>query len=307
MNYKKEKLDIIVLMSTYNGEKYLDEQLKSIFNQKNVNIKVMVRDDGSNDETKIILNKWALNYPLTWLDGNNIGVGNSFMQLVYSAEKCDYYAFSDQDDVWKSDKLISGINILKTLPQEKLALYYSSYNIVDENLNILNENPNNFKPYNFGSSLLQCNPLGCSFIFNYAAKKFAENFLSENIRMHDTWMFRIVYATGNIIYDNTAHLLYRQHANNVSGANQTAFKRLKNRLKRIKSFFNGARIGSVKQVRRCCEEYITDKEKIEILKDITEYNKSFRNKLKVIFNKNLRLCSKLDTILFRIILLIGKA
>lgn len=103
---------VCVLMSTYNGEKFLEEQLESIFNQKGVEILLLVRDDASTDKTVEILRKFRNKYlgQMVILEGkNNIGWRASFLTLLYKAKEysCPYYAFSDQDDVWLENKLYS--------------------------------------------------------------------------------------------------------------------------------------------------------------------------------------------------------
>lgn len=94
-------MKVIVLMSTYNGEKYLKEQIDSILNQVKVEVFLMIRDDGSSDNTIAILKEYERqNRNIKIIKGKNIGVGNSFMQLLYNSAEAEYYAFADQDDVW---------------------------------------------------------------------------------------------------------------------------------------------------------------------------------------------------------------
>ena len=99
-------MEVMVLLSAYNGEKYLDTQLQSLREQIYEHVRVIVRDDGSTDNTIKILEKWHNKYPewLTWYSGTNIGYKKSFITLLYDAPESDYYAFCDQDDFWKEDK-----------------------------------------------------------------------------------------------------------------------------------------------------------------------------------------------------------
>ena len=98
---------VAILMSTYNGEKYLDEQIGSILAQEGVDVTLYIRDDGSSDRTAEIIKYYCKRYHnVSFTQGENLGVGNSFMQLVYDAKDVyDYYAFADQDDIWLRDKL----------------------------------------------------------------------------------------------------------------------------------------------------------------------------------------------------------
>lgn len=129
-----EEDNIIVMMSTYNGEKYIKEQIESIFSQKGVNIKLIVRDDGSNDLTRNIVEGFE-DERIELISGENLGWKESFNELVRYAGTCEFYAFSDQDDVWIPEKLKTGIAFIKgqTIP----CLYYCDAMIADENLNII--------------------------------------------------------------------------------------------------------------------------------------------------------------------------
>ena len=117
---RKESRKVAVLMSTYNGEKFLREQIESLFAQVGVDLTVYVRDDGSSDGTLEILRRYESEKFIVTV-GNNLGPANSFMELLYSVpDTYDYYAFSDQDDIWAPDKLSAGIQML----EEKGALLY---------------------------------------------------------------------------------------------------------------------------------------------------------------------------------------
>ena len=139
---------IQVLMSTYNGDEYLKEQIDSILAQDcekkaGTKLKLLIRDDGSKDGTQKILGEYAKKYPETieWYQGQNVGVIKSFFDLVVkSDEKADYYAFSDQDDYWHKDKLSAGITNIDKMSKEidtkknMPLLYCCSPRLVDENL-----------------------------------------------------------------------------------------------------------------------------------------------------------------------------
>lgn len=122
-----------VLLSTYNGEKYLKEQIESILKQKEVDIHLLVRDDGSSDSTIKILEEISnKNKKITFYKGKNIGPARSFMELLKKSEEADYYSFADQDDIWEENKIISAINKLKNTNEPEL--YLSALGIVNEKL-----------------------------------------------------------------------------------------------------------------------------------------------------------------------------
>lgn len=108
------KPTVSVLMSTYNGAKYIREQIDSILNQKDVNVELLIRDDGSSDNTAEICKEYQKkNTNIRFYQGENIGVGKSFMELLKKAPEADYYSFSDQDDVWLEDKLSRAVKMIK--------------------------------------------------------------------------------------------------------------------------------------------------------------------------------------------------
>ena len=105
--------NVTVLMSTYNGETYLKEQIDSILAQEGIRVKLLVRDDGSKDSTQQILDDYSKRGLLEWYKGENLKSARSFMNLVDTVSlDADYYAFSDQDDFWEKDKLSRAIDML---------------------------------------------------------------------------------------------------------------------------------------------------------------------------------------------------
>lgn len=124
---------VAILMSTYNGSRYLSEQIDSILCQEGADVTLYIRDDGSSDQTIDIIKKYAKKYQnIILTTGQNVGVGNSFMQLVYDCpDDFDYYAFSDQDDIWLKEKLKVAIDNIKQ--KDTPTLYASNQMLVDEN------------------------------------------------------------------------------------------------------------------------------------------------------------------------------
>ena len=127
---------VAVLMSTYNGENYMKEQIESILNQRgNFELDLWVRDDGSTDATKKILMQYEIEKKLHWYEGRNLKPALSFMDLIKHCENYDYYAFADQDDYWMPDKLLTGIMQIKDIKTP--SLYCSNAELVDDNLKSL--------------------------------------------------------------------------------------------------------------------------------------------------------------------------
>ena len=109
--------NICILISTYNGHLYLDEQLESLYQLEHSKIMIVIRDDGSDDQTQLIIEKWANILDISLTKGTNVGWRKSFMELIYNSPESDYYAFCDQDDIWLPNKLQVAIQKLKTMPQ----------------------------------------------------------------------------------------------------------------------------------------------------------------------------------------------
>ena len=209
---------VCVLMSTYNGEKYLQEQLDSIINQVGVNVRILVRDDGSTDSTKDILNNYKREGYLDWYSGTNLKSARSFMDLVNRAPESEYYAFSDQDDYWLPTKLQVAVNVLKSADSRKSALYYSRTTLVDENLLPIKQNTKKLNVLGMPSAFIINNASGCTMVFNSYLLKRVQEYNPQIIGMHDSWFYKICVVTGNQIFaDNHAYILYRQHDSNVLG------------------------------------------------------------------------------------------
>lgn len=227
---------IVVLMSTYNGEKYIREQLNSILNQKGVEVTIFVRDDGSKDTTQSILNEYKKNYDLNWYTGDNLQSARSFMDLICNAPDSQYYAFADQDDYWDTDKLITAVNFIKKEGNIDTAVMYSCpTRLVDKNLNPIKDMSHNRSYTNsFNKSLIASNATGCTIVFNKRLLELMKRYKGTNLRMHDDLAHKICCATGGIlIRDKKAHISYRQHENNVIGASSSFVKKWEMRIDRV--------------------------------------------------------------------------
>ena len=201
--------NILVLMSTYNGEKYLKEQIDSILAQKNVEVTIRVRDDGSTDGTIRILEEYQKCGKLNWYSSTNMGPAKSFLDLVYNAPlKYDYYAFCDQDDYWKEDKLYKAIERLEHF-DDKPALYHCELEIVDENLEHIKMTRNCNKTKFIDQTLMVFYIPGCTMVFNNCLMRKIQERKPEFdlITMHDCWLYYICLGIGGkIISDKNAYM-----------------------------------------------------------------------------------------------------
>lgn len=222
-----------VLMSTYNGTRYLGEQLESIYKQKGVEVSLLVRDDGSTDGTLSLLDKEQSAGRLQWYTGENLGPAYSFWHLLQSAADSDFYAFCDQDDVWDGDKLSVAVDAMRG-DGDSPAVYFCQTRLVDEKLN---EIPSvTISPLlTYGESLIYHFVTGCTMVINRAMRKELLRYRPSFIRMHDIWIYNVAQAIGaSVHFDKVPHMSYRQHSANVVGQVNSAAFVWKNRWKRIK-------------------------------------------------------------------------
>jgi len=216
-------------MSTYNGEKYLEEQIESLIRQKGVEFSILVRDDGSTDNTKVILEKYQNQGVLNWYSGGNIKTAHSFFDLLRNSNDSDYYAFCDQDDVWDENKLFVAIEMLNKYSNlNKPSMYFSKAQLVDENLNIIESKDYPKGKYTFGTALIRNNATGCTMVINKALREKVNMYTPQYVLMHDHWIYLLCLSlNGDVVYDPTSFIKYRQHKDNLCGANNSLKKRIK--------------------------------------------------------------------------------
>ncbi len=230
---------VVILMCTYNGEKFIEKQLESFANQTHKNLEIWVSDDNSTDKTLEILK----NYQKLWgknrlfiIKGPQNGCIENFMNITCNKKIiADFYAYSDQDDIWKEDKITRAIKNLdknSKIPQ----LYGTRTKLIDESENSIGMSPLFLKPPTFKNALVQSIAGGNTMVFNNKTMDLLRSAGKLKIVSHDWWAYILVSgAGGKIIYDPIASLLYRQHDSNVIGANNT----FKAKIKRLLLLFKG--------------------------------------------------------------------
>lgn len=233
-------MKLVVLMSTYNGEKYLKEQLDSLINQELKPTKILIRDDGSSDDTLNILEDYASKYNfIEYYNGKNLGPAKSFFDLINKAQGYDYYALCDQDDVWFVDKLSSAISKLQNEDKNIPLLYAGRFILTDEKLKPLKSEISKLYSFtDFSHSLIYHTAPGCTFVFNDEARKqiIKYDVEKEYVVIHDAIIHKVVTMFGKMILDNEPHMYYRQHSNNAIGLTANKPKEF---MERIKHFVSG--------------------------------------------------------------------
>lgn len=227
-----------VLLSTYNGEKFIKEQLTSLANQTYKNIEILVRDDGSKDNTVVILDGFKKDFPsIEIIKGENVGVKRSFLDLLsLASEEADYFFFCDQDDFWEKDKISSAVSMMEKENQAIPIMYFSKLKIVDQKLNLLRESPDPEMGIGYENAIIQNIATGCTIGINQAMVSFVKLDLPnpDKIVMHDAWIYLVAAAFGKIIYEDKGHILYRQHDSNAVGMTTSKFSGIQKRYEHFK-------------------------------------------------------------------------
>lgn len=264
-----------ILLSSYNGEKYLREQIESLIRQKNVYVDILIRDDGSDDATLDIICEYEKRYPFVHLiKGDNIGAKGSFLELISLSDGADYYAFCDQDDVWDEDKLAAAVSEIKN--RELPSMYFSSTRVVDQNLSLKDRaglSEDDMRIFSLNDVLIRNNATGCTIVFNSELQAVLKQYKPHTLIMHDHWVYAVCIAIGGFVYlDKDPHISYRQHENNSLGSKMSIKKRIQ-----YSSIKRGKNVRS--QIAAQIIENYRDKissDNIRILNSAAYYRKSFK-------------------------------
>lgn len=210
-------MKIIVLMSTWQGERHIEAQIRSILTQLPAEGSVLVRDDGSTDTT--VQRIKHMNDPrISLIQGPNLGFVRSFFALLDAApDDADVVMLSDQDDIWLPNKIsrtVAGLEAAGDMP----ALYCSRLQLVDSSLNFLGLSPEWKQPPSFRNAATENIVTGCTCAINKAGLPLARQYGDPRaIYFHDWWLYLVMSAFGQVIVDREPTIMYRQHGGNAIG------------------------------------------------------------------------------------------
>lgn len=270
-------------MSTYNGEKYIEQQLDSIFKTKK-NIFLYVRDDGSKDRTIEILRDYGIKHAVSIEvnEGKNVGSAESFLTALRECPKADYYAFCDQDDVWIEGKLSAAAEQIDTTNQP--VLWCSDYQVTNSDLHVMIPSVLKQPVQDSVRAIFYNNVPGCTMVFNWALMQELRKVNISKIRMHDIMAINVALITGKVIFDKTPYVLYRQHENNVLGYSHKKIqirKWTKDKLELLRNKEDYSTAEYAQAVLNAFETQMSEKQKEEY-KLISNMNGSLINRLKVL-------------------------
>lgn len=293
---------IQVLLSYYNGEEFINQQVESILNQQGeLEIGVLIRDDGSPTP----LSTRIPQLEVETIQGKNLGPKGSFLELLRSSQDYyEYFAFSDQDDWWEKDKLESAVQQLEKY--EEPALYISKTRLVDLNLNQMGLDNFESGAFTFGRVLIKNNGVGCTMVLNKKLRDIVNEAQFESRvpeLLHDHLIYMICLGVGGkVVYDSIPHILYRQHGNNVIGNRS----KLKDKLK-DNGFFDSKRIRFqwCKEIYENYSSVFTSENKV-FLEKILTYDNTFINRVKLCINNNFDTRSVFEKINLYLLILFKK-
>lgn len=299
--------NIIVLLSSYNGEKYIGQQIESILKQNiKRDIKLLIRDDASNDRTVEIIKQYMNNdNRISLFQGDNIGYIASFFELINGAGEYGYYALSDQDDVWDEDKLLIAIQRIEAENFSGPILYGSTSRLTTEDLNVYEITQRKNKKLTFYNIIIQnILPGHTQVMNNKLINLLRSNIDYSKIYVHDSFITNVAIIFGKVIFDNNPHTNYRQHNNNQVGYGKGYFGWLKERMRRIKK---GASKKYSEQIDYICDiflKYLSLEEQKEML--IYKNSKcNLYKRFNYIIHTKLYRQKVSETILFKILYLLG--
>ena len=277
----EEQID--VLMATYNGEKFVKEQIESILNQTYKNIRLIISDDCSKDNTVSILKEYEKkdNRVKIYLQPENLGVVKN-IEFLLNKVQSNLFMLSDQDDVWLPEKIEKSV---ETLKKEDADLVFGDLEVVDENLNIIHESFGDYMLLNkkikkyirtYKINYLYNCVTGCTLL---CKTKFIKEILplpsTSKYLIHDHWIALIVSLNGKLAYISEKYIKYRQHGNNEIGAKKVSHK-MTNFLD-IRKLFIDVKLGLF-------GEYVKYNEKFP--ENLQELNQKSLEYFKMIENKN---------------------
>lgn len=297
-----------VLLATYNGAKYLSEFLDSLVRQSCKDFDLIVRDDGSSDETLKILDSYSGRLRVSTLPfAGRLGAARGFLRLLVDAgDGFDGYLFADQDDSWhptKVERAIAGLAREKEAP----TLYCAGFELVDSNLSHIRfRSPP--RVVGLHNALVENIATGCTIALNKSARRVVMEGLPERLSMHDWWLYIVLSALGRVTYDDFPALKYRQHGANAVGAAANVYQDLFRRTKRFLSRKTDGVFTISDQAAeflRCYAEHLSAQQ-LDQVESLVVGKKTFLGKARLAAASGFVRQRRLDTLILRLLFLMGR-
>lgn len=301
-----------ILISTYNGEKYLSAQLDSVLSQTYPHIRLVIRDDGSSDRTPAILQEYAGRHAnISIVLGENLGAVASFMDLLRRQENAEgYFAFCDQDDTWHPDKIDRAVSALKSSAQPERTLYFSRLALVNQDgAQIqLSDVPMHLS---FNNALVENVVTGASAVFGSGIRDLMLMGRPECMVWHDWWLYLVATAFGRVIYDEVPTIQYRRHGNTQTNLRvrsheriaqkMRAFIRIARRKRKVHPFAQAACFGEIYRP-------LLDQRQLLLIAKIGKLReRRLLDRARFLFDRDFILNDRLDDLGLRLLVLLGRA
>ncbi len=293
-------------MSSYNGERFIEEQINSILSQSNVEISLLVRDDGSTDSTPYILKRIeSEDSRVKVVLGTNIGVKSSFLNLIQMSDvSIEYFAFSDQDDIWLPQKLEEATKTLSYQDKSIPLIYgspvhlYADGDIVGKQFQCPSPKLGNFLVKNYYP--------GCTMVFNRSLCELIKKVDYSKLNtfpLHDHWLNLVCTACGGkVIIDDESYILYRQHNSNVVG-DRNLFQKIKGN--GLITHSNNTRYKICKELNKYYRDQFC-KEAISTVDTVLKYFEGFGCRMKLALSKEVKPYSMPEKVSITLMVLLGK-
>lgn len=299
---------VTIVLATYNGERYLPEQLASLAAQSRRPDRIVLRDDGSVDGTVGIVRAWARlnNVELQQVHGSRLGPALSFLSALKAARPSDLYMFCDQDDVWLPEKIARAIAAVRCANDAAPALYATRLEVVDANLNRLatSKCPS---ALSFASAACESVLTGCTMAFNAPFRELLTSALPRYCVMHDWWCYLV--ATGSsgteLHFDAVPTMLYRQHNQNALGAGPNGLRKVQARIRQFVGPQSAIRSRQLEEFSRLHCIHL-DPAASRLLHQLLPTQRSFRARLNASLNAPIARQTKLNILSTRIALLTNR-
>ena len=306
---KSNTKKILVIMSTYNGEKHLREQIDSIMCQKTEHeVHLRIRDDGSKDTTCEIIESYIEKYPMRieLIRGENKGYNYSFFSLIRGAEGYDYYSISDQDDVWLPDKLQIACESIDKIKEDIPVMYASTSYLVHDDMIPYGTTRKKERELTMLNTIIQNICPGHTQVMNNRLVELLNEEIDTNrIYVYDSWIQNIANLYGVIVFDNEPHTYYRQYEGNQLGSGSGMIGQLIASVKRV-STNDGHKYR--RQIEYFLERNVNQLKKQGSFKEINRFvtSKTVLRRLEYFFTGKTYRQKRIETFTFRCAVLIGK-
>ena len=298
---------IQILLSTYNGEAHLREQLDSFLALENADeVSVFIRDDGSTDGTRAILKEYEGRDGFRVIYGENVGLNASLQTLFEQADpECLYYAYADQDDVWLSEKLALAAAALDKESHDFPVLYTARSYLTDSHGKRIGVTRIPKRPPSFPNAMVQNICIGHTQVYNRPMLALLRDNYAEGMFVTDHWAYLLASAFGKIVYDNTPTTLYRQHGSNAIGYGHNRRTVLRNRFRRTLA---GVPLSHAKQLiafERACGDRLSLRDQKEVTRFLSS-RRNFFTRLGYLFRARAHRQSFFEDLGFRTLYLFGR-